>query len=438
MIGAKALPPRARRLVFALLCHARGSLRAPEENAIKRSASALIAPALLLPTAAVVSMTPGVRDSVAVHAAPLLVFGGGALLGLLTGRGRLLLGLMVLALTTAALINFGTRTTFYAAALLLPLNLGLIAWLGETRALSRRGASLLGLILLQAGIVGLLQVLHPTALDASLEQPLVPVGSNWTSLPQLAVFMFAVMLGAHLARFVRGRRPLHAAAVWALIASFLALDAAGSGGFSELHFATAGMLLALGTVLEPRPVTHRDAVTGLPASLEFNKLMRHLPRHYALACVAIDDFRAFRQEQGAAIADRMLRRVAHELDKVGGGGRAFYLMRDNLFAVVFRRKSTETAARQLEVVRRAVERVTLDVKVTQPTKSGQKTPVVVQRTVGGTISAGIAEPQRRDVDPFNVLRDAEEALRRAQVDGMNRIVVQPRAEAAPAPAPLAS
>ena len=389
--------------------------------------------------AAFVSMTPGVRDSVAVHAAPLLVFGGGALLGLATGRGRLLLGLMVLALTTAALINFGTRTTFYAAALLLPLNLGVIAWLGETRALSRRGASWLGFILLQAGLVGLLQVLHPAALDASLEQPIVAISGNWTSLPQLAVFAFAVMLGAHLTRFVRGRRPLHAAAVFALIASFLALDAAGSGGPSELHFAAAGMLLALGFVLEPRPITHRDAVTGLPASLEFNKAMRHLPRDYALACVAIDDFRAFRQEQGAAVADRMLRRVAQELDKIGGGGRVFYLMRDNQFAVVFRHKSTETAARQLDVVRRAVERVTLDVKVTQPTKSGQKAPVVVQRTVGGTISAGIAEPQRRDVDPFNVLRDAEEALRRAQLDGMNRIVVQPpRAEDLAAPAPIAS
>jgi len=76
-------------------------LLAPEETAIKRSASSLIAPALLLPTVALVSMTPGVRDSVVVHAAPLLVFGGGALLGLMTGRGRLLLGLMVLALTTA-------------------------------------------------------------------------------------------------------------------------------------------------------------------------------------------------------------------------------------------------------------------------------------------------------------------------------------------------
>ena len=375
-------------------------------------------------------MTPGVRDSVAVHAAPLLVFGGGALLGLMTGRGRLLLGLMVLALTTAALINFGTRTTFYAVALLLPLNLGVIAWFGETRALSRRGASWLGLILLQAGLVGLLQVLHPTALDASLEQPLVAVGGGtWTSLPQLAVFAFAVMLGVHLTRFVRRRQPLTAAAVFALIASFLALDAAGSGGPSELHFAAAGMLLALGTVLEPRPMVHRDPVTGLPASLEFNKMMRHLSRHYALACVAIDDFRSFRQEQGAEVADRMLRRVAQELAKIGGGGRVFYLMRDHQFAVVFRHKSPETAASHLDVVRRAVERVTLDVKVAQPTKSGQKAPVIIQRTVGGTISAGIAEPQRGDVDPLNVLRDAEDSLRRAQHEGMNRIVVHVSADA---------
>src|SRR5204862_5844259 len=126
----------------------RGVLLAPEETAIKRLASSLIAPALLLPTVALVSMTPCVRDSVAVHAAPLLVFGGGALLGLMTGRGRLLLGLMVLGLTLAALITFGTRTTFYAAALLLPLNLALIGRFGATRALTHRGALLFGLILL--------------------------------------------------------------------------------------------------------------------------------------------------------------------------------------------------------------------------------------------------------------------------------------------------
>src|SRR5438034_186082 len=105
-----------------------------------------------------------------------------------------------------------------------------------------------------------------------------PRSTAWISVPQIAVFAFAAMLGAHLARFVRSRRPLPAGAVGALVASFLALDTAGSGGPADLHFATAGMLLALGTVLEAPPVFHFDIVTGLTASLEFKKMVRRPPR----------------------------------------------------------------------------------------------------------------------------------------------------------------
>jgi len=370
------------------------------------------------------------RDSLALHATPLIVLGGCALLGIVTGRGRLLLGVLVLGLTMAALLNSGSRTMFHAVALLLPVNLGLIAWLGETRALSARGAWWLGVILLQAGAVGIIELLHPSALGATLARPIVDVDTNaWMPLPHLALFAFAVMLGLHLVRFVRGRRPLHAAAAWALVAAFLALDTAGSGGPGDLHFAAAGMLLALGTVLEPAAVLHLDAVTGLPASLEFNKVVRRLPQRYALACVTIDDFTSFRAEQGPEVSNRMLRHVGQALKKVGGGGRVFYLMRDHEFVVVFRRKSAEIAARYLSVVRRAVEKSTLDVAVAQKTKSGAKAGVV-RRTVAGTISVGIAEAQGRGADPFKVLRDAEEALMKARAAGMNRIVVHQPAGAA--------
>jgi diguanylate cyclase (GGDEF)-like protein len=398
-----------------------------EEATIKQSA-ALIAPALLLPIAAIASLSPGSRDSLAIHATPLIVLGGCALLGIVTGRGRLLLGVLVLGLTMSALINSGSRTIFHAVALLLPVNLGLIAWLGETRALSARGAWWLGVILLQAGAVGIIELLNPSSLGATLARPIVDIDTNaWLPLPHLALFAFAVMLGLHLVRFVRGRSPLHAAAAWALVASFLALDTAGSGGPGDLHFAAAGMLLALGTVLEPAAVFHLDGVTGLPASLEFNKVVRRLPRRYALACVTIDDFTSFRTEQGPEVSNRMLRHIGQALKKVGGGGRVFYLMRDHEFVVVFKRKSAEIAARYMSVVRRAIEKSTLDVAVAQKTKSGAKAGVV-RRTVAGTISIGIAEVPARGADPFKVLRDAEEALVKARAAGMNRIVVhQPSA-----------
>ena len=361
---------------------------------------------------------------------------GCALLGIVTGRGRLLLGVLVLGLTMAALINSGSRTIFCAVALLLPVNLGLVAWLGETRALSARGGWWLGVILLQAGAVGIIELLNPSTLGASVARSLVDAdASAWLPLPHPALFAFAVMLGLHLVWFVRGRRPLHAAAAWALVASFLALDTAGAGGPGDLHFAAAGMLLALGTVLEPRAVLHLDAVTGLPASLEFNKAVRRLPPHYALACVTIDDFTAFRAEQGADVSDRMQRLVAQALKKVGGGGRVFYLMRDHEFVVIFKRKSAEIAARYLSVVRHAVEKSTLDVAVAQKSKSGAKAGVV-RRTVAGTISVGIAEAQGGSADPFKVLRGAEEALLKARAAGMNRIVVHQPPAKATAPAPV--
>jgi GGDEF domain-containing protein len=407
-------------------------VRRPEEAVINRSISSLIAPALLLPIVAAVSLAPDLRDSLAVHAAPLLVFAGGTLLGIATGRGRLVFGVMVLALTMAALIHFGSRTTFYAVAFLLPLNLGVIAWLGETRALSTRGASLLGVLLLQAAAVAVFEVLRPVELGATVEQPLVPVDTTaWLSLPQFAVLAFAAMLGVQVARFVRRRDPLPAAAMWALVASFLALDTAGSGGAAQMHFAAAGVMLAMGTLLEAPGVVHRDSVTGLPASLEFNKVARRLSGRYVIACAAIDDFTAFRNEQGLDVGNRMLRLVGKAFKQVGGGGRAFYLMRDHHFVVVFRHRSVESAKRQLEIVRRAIERAILDVRVAQRTKAGAKAPgAIVERTVAGTISVGIAEPHSRSADAFNVLRDAEEALRSAQVAGMNRIIIHAPAGAA--------
>jgi GGDEF domain-containing protein len=386
---------------------------------------------LLLPIAAAVPLTPSLPDSLAVHAAPLLVFGGGALLGIATGRRRLVLGLMALALTAGALVHFGSRATFHAVALLLPLNLGIVAWLDETRVVSARDAWRLGVILLQAAAVGVFHFLDLLSLDAWLARPLVAIDTSvWISLPQLAIVAFAAMLGLHLAGFVRGRHPLSAGAAWALVASFLALDAAGSSGPADLYFATAGMLFAVGAVLEPPRVVHLDGVTGLPASLEFNTMVRRLPRHYVLACVAIDEFTTFRQEHGVDVANRMLRLAAEALTKVGGGGRVFYLLRDHEFVVVFRRRSVETATRHLDAVRRAIEAATLDVAVPQRARAGRKASGVVERTVAETISVGVAVPQSRGADPFKVLRDAESALARAQQAGMNRIVVQPRADAA--------
>jgi GGDEF domain-containing protein len=396
----------------------------PPEEAASKLTPSLLAPALLLPIAAALVLARRLPESLAtaVDAAPLVVFGGGALLGFLTRRGRLVLGIVVLALADCALVNVGSRAMLAAVALLLPLNLAILTWLGEETPLAGRGATLFGATLLQAGVVAVLQRPELASLTASLERPLVVRGAGiWTALPQLAVFAFAAALGVVLARILVDRRPLAAGAAWALVASFLALDGASSGGPASIHLAAAGLLLLVGATREPTRRVHIDDVTGLPASPELKKALGRLRRRYALAQVEIDEFMSFREAHGSDAARRMLRLVAKALTKVGGRGRAFYCGQHR-FAVVFRRTSRKVAGHRLDVVRRAVEAATLDVAIPQPPHPDRPERArSITRTVSVSVSAGVAQPERSGADPYDVLRAAEQALDRAKEGGLNRV-----------------
>jgi GGDEF domain-containing protein len=383
--------------------------------------AALVIPALLLSVAAALARAP-LPDwlAAAVQAAPPVVFGGGALLGLLVRRGRLVLGLVVLALADLAVAHFGSRAVLVAGGLLLPLNLGVIAWLGEASLFTPQGAVRLGPILLQAGLVAILRRPELAPLTAALERPLVATSlDTWTAVPHLTLVAFAVALALALVRFLVGGRPLAAGAAWALVASFLALDGATAGRPASVYFVTAGLLLAAGATLESSRPPFRDAATGLPGRLALYEALGRLPRRYALARVEIDDFRSFRADHGVEAARRMLRLVAEALVTVGGGGRAYFL-ESHSFAVVFRGTSAAEAARHLDVVRRVVERATLDVRV--PGRPGGDRPApAVERTVATTISVGLAQPEKRGADPHEVLRVAASALERGKEAGHNRV-----------------
>jgi len=394
-----------------------------------KPAPSLVAPAVLLPVAAMVALTHKLPASLAtaVDAAPLLVFASGALLGLVTRRGRLVIGVVILALADCALVNVGGRSVFDAVALLLPVNLAVVVWLGEENPFAGRGPVLFAITLVQAAIVAWLQHPQLVPVSISLDQPIVDVGlGSWTALPQLAVLSFAAALGLIVVRFVRHGQSLAAGAAWALVASFLALDGVASGGPGGVHFATAGLLLLVGATWEPRAIVATDAVTGLPARVELNRALRRLPKRYALAYVEIDEFTSFRNTHGTDAAQRMLRLVAKKLKRVSNGGGHPYYVENALFVVLFPRRSAKRATRLLEETRVAVENLTLDVSLATPAKpsangASARPAKVVERTVSVTISAGVAENETAGVDPKEMIEAAEQALQRARQAGMNRV-----------------
>jgi len=378
----------------------------------------LVAPALILALAAALAVAGRLPDSLAIatEAVPLIVYGGGVLFGFLTRRYRLVLGVVVLTLADGALVNFGGRETAGAVAVLLPLNLAVIAWLGQEIPLAGRGAALFGMAFLQAGVVALLHQPALASLTASLEQPLVEADLKiWTALSQIAVLAFVMALALALVRFLAGgRHPIAVGAVWALVASFLALDELGSGGPARIHFAAAGLLLIVGASRERQRAFHIDDVTGLPARLELNKALQLLGGRYTLARIEVDDFSGFRVTHGAEAARRMLRLVATALTRVGGRGRAFYLG-EQTFAVVFQRLPQQTATGHLDAVRRVIEATTVEVAVPEPKRPGKPTrPGAAKQTVSVTISVGVAESDGDGADPHKVLRAAEHALDRVQ------------------------
>jgi len=175
----------------------------------------LVLPALVLSLAVVLAVARPHPDWLAatVRVAPLVVFVGGSVLGFFLRRGRFVLGLVVLAMADRALAHFDGRAVFNLAALLLPLNLGALVWLGEASLLTVRGGARLSIPLLQAGLVALLQRPELAGLAASLERPLVTTNLGaWTGLPQLALAAFGAALCLILARFLTDRRPFSAGA----------------------------------------------------------------------------------------------------------------------------------------------------------------------------------------------------------------------------------
>ena len=388
-----------------------------------KRAPALFAPALLLPAAAAVALARQLPAPVAtaVDAAPLLVLGGGALVGLITRRARLMVAVMVLALADSALLNVGGRTVFDAIALLLPLNIAVVVWLGDENPLAGRGALLFAVTLLQAAIIAVLLNPGMASVTESLDVPLVSARLGmWTGLSQLAVLCFLGALALVVARFFLHGQALALGAAWALVASFLALDGVATGAHVGVHFATAGALLLVGAAREPRTVMARDDVTRLPARIEFQRALRRLTRRYTLAYVEIDDYVHLRAEHGIEGAHRILRGVAKRLRRLREG--QVYCVEGALFAVLFPGASAKRAIRVLDAVRMAIEDLTFEVAITEPAvSSGAKPGRVVERTVSVTISAGVAEAATPGADSRPVIEAAERALVRAREAGMNRV-----------------
>ncbi len=337
-------------------------------------------------------------------------------------RGRIAAAALLLAAVAEALRLGVPEPGFVAVAVLVPLNLAVLGWLGDWRVLSALGAVRYGALALQAAGVALLARGGAPELVERLRAPLLAWEPLvvWT-LPQPALAAFLLAAAALAACLARRRTPIEAGLLGALVASLLALESAATA----LYFGAAGLVLTLALVENAFSLAFEDGLTGLPARRSLEESLRHLGRTYTIAMVDLDRFKLLNDRNGHEAGDQVLRMVAGRLARVGGGGTA-YRYGGEEFAVLFPGKSAAQAKETLEALRQDIAGQRFTVR--SPARPKKKPKSGRAKSTSGkqlkvTVSIGVAERSDRRPGPEQVLKAADQALYRSKKAGRNRVTV---------------
>ncbi|HKJ92697.1 MAG TPA: GGDEF domain-containing protein, partial [Longimicrobiales bacterium] len=311
---------------------------------------ALLPDGLIVGVAAAVALTSlraMVRPYIDVFAIGTLVVG--VALALRFRRSRILLGLLVIAVTHGAMMWTGQLVLPFTAAagVLVPLDFALLSVLPErglTATPARLGAVLLGV---QAPIVVLVVLAWPHATSAPL-----------TALATLAIPASPALLAAGGGMVVAGAayaiepQPARRAFFWVIAASAAGMAAADRGGM-DLFLAAGQLILVASAVEDAYALAYRDGLTGLASRRALNEAVSGLRGRYVAVMVDVDHFKAFNDRWGHDAGDQVLRMVAQRLRQTAGGGRVFRYGGEE-FTLLFPGRRLDDVRPVLENVRRSV------------------------------------------------------------------------------------
>lgn len=349
-------------------------------------------------------------------------------------RGRALLAVSALAVawvgyeavSKRGVDDPGAAVVFLALCALLPAHLGILAIQQERGAGSRyavRRAFVLGAgvcvvaVLAQVVTPGVLQVVRTPwlLLAPAVIGPIPPLG--------IAACCFA-LVAASLAT-LRRNSAIDAGIAGAVVVAAFAAYHADIPLAPPIYLAFGALMLAVGVLQDAHRLAFRDELTGLPSRRALNERLLALGGCYAIAMVDVDHFKRLNDSYGHDVGDQVLKMVAAQLERVGGGARV-YRFGGEEFAVVFPGQNTREAIPHLEELRRAVAGYEMAIRGFDRPRDrddgrARRGARRSSASVSVTVSIGVAAPDERHTTPDAVLKAADEALYRAKDRGRNRI-----------------
>ncbi|MCM3880567.1 MAG: GGDEF domain-containing protein [Vicinamibacterales bacterium] len=323
------------------------------------------------------------------------------LLSLYYEQARLLCSASAVFLTVLAFgpLSTGSGTVRLSAAILIPLNLALFAFFKERGVITFDGLPKVAIVAAQAAAVFWIDHGIP------LEQWMVHLSFGVGALILLTLVF-------------KRRTKVEQGLLWALVAMLFGVSQHDDALF--LYSGTAGIVLVFAVLEHGYDMAYRDELTGLPGRRAFNSMMETLGGTYSIAMCDVDHFKKFNDTYGHDVGDQVLRKVAANLSRVGGGGRAFRYGGEE-FLIVFRGRSAREAEPFVESLRSSIAEAGFVLRGPDGTerKPGPSAGVEPSRRVNISVSIGIAERSKRHSTPELVLDAADATLYRAKEAGRN-------------------
>ena len=360
---------------------------------------------------------------------PPVVYGVGLFLAWRFRRSRVaavLLGLFmmdVLLRPSNASMEPGVGSVWDASGVLLLFLMPVVAAMKDRGVLSRRGLIQVTIILggLAAGLM--VWAVRPEFLSWTW-QSFLPWDLSGLRLSDamLIVGLFALLLTGGLAVW-RGHR-LEKGFFWIAVALLFALGG-GPGSVESTVFLTMAALILVVNVLEKSyALSLHDNVTHLPARRAMRREIRRAGFSYALALVSVDHFKTLHDRYGRDASDRVVKKIAKDLRRVGRHARVFRYSGEN-FALVFPGKGRNEVLGDLEDLRADIEdfRFAMSPRASGNGKGeGAKYPSVWWSL---TVTVGMAECEEKSgwwsTKYGAINRAARRALHRGQKAGGNTV-----------------
>lgn len=243
-------------------------------------------------------------------------------------------------------------------------------------------------------------------------------------IPQLTFLLTLIIL---LIQLARNPESFFAAQLVAFASMMLMLQWFHQPLTPTLITLAALLMLSLAVLQEAFQMAFRDDLTGLPGRRALNERLQRLGRNYSLAMSDVDHFKKFNDTYGHDVGDQVLKMVAAQLNKVGGGGKV-YRYGGEEFTLVFPGKTAEQAKPHLEKLRIAIENYQVQIRdeaqrPEKDTKAKTKRKKFASKGVSVTISMGIAQRSEKLPTPEEVIKAADEALYKAKSAGRNQTKV---------------